>query len=318
MGNVYIGIVLAIMASTMNATGMNLQRYGQRIQIKGTKEEKIWGQRLNGFGVFLSIACGLLDFISYSFAPQSTLAPFGSMTLVVNLIYAPVLHGEKIKALDLISTALVILGVVTCITNGSKVAMELEDTEELLALVSRKICILYGLAITGFIAGSLLYIYSEEQAGNGHLKSVGAFYPLVAGTFASSTALSAKVLGQLIKLKGSIVHIIINILSIVAFAASNMTVNNRGLGNHPPLFIVPIFSTTFLVTNIIGGGVFFNEFSVFTLGQWLGYAVGVSLIISGVLLGVLFKGDELPKKFQQFASGSSRHVRSVSQNTKAK
>jgi len=267
--SVYVGIGLAMTASAMNATGMNLQRYGANIEKNATqRKDKTWGKRINILGVVLSIACGIVDFISYGFAPQSTLAPFGSMSLIVNLILAPLLHGETLEHIDLISTALVMVGLVTCITSGSKVPLLLESMSELSALILRPICILYFLALVFFVLSGMVHIYLEERAGNGARKSVGIFYPLIAGTFASSTALTAKVMSQVIKLKGNILLIILCVLGVVFFAVSNMTVNNRGLSNHSPLFIVPVFSTTFLATNIIGGGVFFNEFSTFTPKQW--------------------------------------------------
>ena len=113
--SVYVGIALAMTASAMNATGMNLQRYGANVEKNGKihacirlssnsclhiatqRRDKTWGKRINIFGVVLSIACGIVDFISYGFAPQSTLAPFGSMSLIVNLMLAPLLHGETLE-----------------------------------------------------------------------------------------------------------------------------------------------------------------------------------------------------------------------------
>jgi hypothetical protein len=35
-------------------------------------------------GVFLSTSCGVVDAVSFGFAPQSLLAPFGALTLVVS------------------------------------------------------------------------------------------------------------------------------------------------------------------------------------------------------------------------------------------
>ena len=40
-------------------------------------------------------------------------------------------------------------------------------------------------------------------------------------------------------------------------------------------------------TNAIGGGILFAEFAAFTRAQWIGYPVGLSLLLGGVLLQTL-------------------------------
>ena len=179
--NTFIGVLLAMTASTMNATGMNLQRFGQRAQLNGDKKDRRMGRRINAAGVFLSTACGLVDFISFGFAPQTTLAPFGSMSLVVNLVLAPLLHGEELHRMDFLSTAFVMSGLVVCILSNRSPALELADLGELKALLTRPICFVYAALAISFIFGSLWHVYIEEKRGHGNRKSVGAFYPVVAG-----------------------------------------------------------------------------------------------------------------------------------------
>ena len=101
------GIALACLAASMNATGLNLQRYAQRHGLRV----------LNAVGLALAVLCGVADMASFGFAPQSLLAPFGSLTLVINLLLAPVLHGDQIRTVDLSSTALVFAGVAICLAN---------------------------------------------------------------------------------------------------------------------------------------------------------------------------------------------------------
>ena len=64
-GNLFIGLCLSVLATLMNSTGMNLQRYSK------TKDRPC----LNVIGIILSTACGLVDMCSFHFAPQSLLAP---------------------------------------------------------------------------------------------------------------------------------------------------------------------------------------------------------------------------------------------------
>ena len=121
-----IGILLACLAATMNATGLNLQRFAMR---RGSSV-------LNLIGMIMSSACGLLDMASFSFAPQSLLAPFGALTLVINLLVAAPLHGDVIGGSDLLSTLLVVSGVATCLANANTDATE-RTYEEIVSLLYR-------------------------------------------------------------------------------------------------------------------------------------------------------------------------------------
>ena len=87
-------------------------------------------------GLVLASATGIVDMASFAFAPQSLLAPFGACTLVLNLILAPPLHGQQIRRVDLVSTALVVAGVATCLSNSSFEAVT-RTLEELRALPVR-------------------------------------------------------------------------------------------------------------------------------------------------------------------------------------
>jgi len=89
-----IGMCLALLAATMNGVGLNLQRLGQRRH----------GPIINVCGVILSALCGPVDMLSYSFAAQSLLAPFGSFSLVINLLLASPLHGDAVAPRDLAAT----------------------------------------------------------------------------------------------------------------------------------------------------------------------------------------------------------------------
>merc|ERR1711965_1249207 len=84
----------------------------------------------------MSASCGLLDMASFAFAPQSLLAPFGSLTLVLNLLVAAPLHGDAVAKSDLLSTFLVVSGVATCLANANTESID-RTYEQLVALLYR-------------------------------------------------------------------------------------------------------------------------------------------------------------------------------------
>ncbi|KAJ1953321.1 hypothetical protein EC988_003059 [Linderina pennispora] len=73
------------------------------------------------------------------------------------------------------------------------------------------------------------------------------------------------------------------ILMVTAFtAASQVYWINQGLLRYDALLQVPVFYVVWTVLDIVGGGVYFNEFKLFTTVKYALFAVGVTVIFSGV------------------------------------
>ncbi|KAJ1823174.1 hypothetical protein LPJ56_000168 [Coemansia sp. RSA 2599] len=73
------------------------------------------------------------------------------------------------------------------------------------------------------------------------------------------------------------------ILLVTAFtAASQVYWINQGLLRYDALLQVPVFYVVWTVFDIIGGGVYFNEFRYFTTVKYVLFALGVAVIFSGV------------------------------------
>ncbi|KAJ1720333.1 hypothetical protein LPJ53_005027 [Coemansia erecta] len=73
------------------------------------------------------------------------------------------------------------------------------------------------------------------------------------------------------------------ILLVTAFtAASQVYWINQGLLRYDALLQVPVFYVVWTVFDIIGGGVYFNEFKMFTTVKYVLFTLGVAVIFSGV------------------------------------
>ena len=259
-----IGITLACLAASMNAGGLNLQRWATR---RGSSV-------LNLIGVILSASCGLLDMASFSFAPQSLLAPFGALTLIINLLVAAPLHGDSVGRSDLISTFLVVSGVATCLANANTDAID-RTYDEIISLFYRPqfhgwvALVVSGLALAAF-----------------RLKTVGTAlcYPLMAGGLGGCTTLCAKLVGELGKASAPWYVAAIVGLCIPCFAVSQLTMLNAGLGKASSLVVVPVFVATFVTCNAVGGGIFFDEFAGLTESQSKAYPLGLAMLVAGVLV----------------------------------
>jgi len=239
---------------------------------------------LNSAGIGLSVASGLVDLLSFSFAPQSLLAPLAAVTLIVNLMLAPVVHGEPLSQTDVFATVCVCLGVATCLSfsSSSSVVHTLRSLEK---LVFRKMVGVYFSLYVSIMAALAYRVIDGEGSGHGQLKSVAVGYPVLAGMFGGLTTLLAKLITELLGVVSIRSHITLMVFVITLLgcsAVSQITILNKGIGKHSSLFVGPLFTATFVTSNIFNGGIFFNEFASFTRTQIMGFSVGVSLIVGGV------------------------------------
>ena len=70
-------------------------------------------------GLGLVFFGSLADFAALSFGPQSLVAPLGSLTLVSNVIFAPLLLKETIGHWDVLATVLIVVGSSVAVMFGS-------------------------------------------------------------------------------------------------------------------------------------------------------------------------------------------------------
>jgi hypothetical protein len=323
MSSVWIGVALSCTASFMNALGLNLTRMSSgkktgekdklthNLQCHQKFNISITPSVLAILGVLLSSLCGVVDVVSYGYAPQSTLAPLGSFTLVVNLLFAPILHDENIKLKDAIQTITIITGVVCCILSSSQKdetanAVETPSTHTPKDLYNLSMNASFHklVMVASFIVVSLAFhLYRQTKDGFENELSTGFVYPVVAGMFGGATVLCAKIFTTLITFIDEIdvftVLMPIGIL-LATFAILQVIINGKGLSRHSSLVMVPIYSSSFVLSNAIGGGIYFQEFSNFNNKQWTMYLSGVVLVVGGVLWMAASKQAELATVVNEF------------------
>jgi hypothetical protein len=283
-GSALIGVALSLLASAMNATGLNLQKLGQRAGAAA------W---LNGAGIALAALSGVVDMVSFGFAPQSLLAPLSAFTLICNLALAPVLQGERLSQTDLVATAMVCGGIAVTLSSapGGSPAYSVRD---LWALARRSNFVGFLAAyvsVGAALAGRARALErAAREPSKGHTPARAsladmAVLPMLSGMLGGLTVLSAKLVTELLKVTSLASHwyaILPVAILLAACAVSQTAVLNVGLGKHSSLFVVPVFSATMLLCNLSAGGIFFDEFSRFSRAQLTGFLLGVSIVVAGV------------------------------------
>eukprot|EP01083_Nonionella_stella_P127537 386295_1 len=71
-------------------------------------------------GLCLQVFGAILDFLALGYAPQSVVAPLGSLTLVVNVFLSPCMHNQKPSFKILLSTTIIIVGAATTVASSPR------------------------------------------------------------------------------------------------------------------------------------------------------------------------------------------------------
>ncbi|ORX90792.1 hypothetical protein K493DRAFT_304606 [Basidiobolus meristosporus CBS 931.73] len=146
--SIWVGVVLVLLGGTTLNIGLNLQKFALR---KNQEKKKIAEQhsevtqhdtsadhtnqhhsllskashsltksnlRLNPFvkvwvvGFAIYVAASLLNFVALQFAPQSLVAPLGAISLVTNVVIAPLMNKESLGKFDILGVMVIIGGCV--------------------------------------------------------------------------------------------------------------------------------------------------------------------------------------------------------------
>jgi len=255
-----MGILLATVASFINNIGVNLQKLYHTNGIKA-----YW---LAGM---LAIATGsVLDITALSFAPQSVIAPLGSLTIVSNTLVAPHMHGEKLTRWTVMFTLVVFLGCIVSVMSASHDLVIL-DEESLWEMLTSQRFTVYIISILGTL---MLCVQSDEES----------FIPAFASAlFGSLSVTTAKVSNNVLILHGASTWIVIGILTAqVLCVVMQLLYLNLALSLADALVVVPVFTSTWIITTALAGGILYEEFYKFTVLQGVLFPVGVLLCCIGV------------------------------------
>ncbi|KAF9096339.1 hypothetical protein BGX29_008624 [Mortierella sp. GBA35] len=165
-----IGFVVSLIASVMNAAGLNLLkldhvRNSARAQERQRHE---CGRPMWHIGLYLYVGSQLAgSTIALNFLKTQWVAPLGSIALIFNFVFAKILVGTQITKKDVYGTIVVMISVVWIVVFGgmNSAGADIEDSltiTELKALFSRLVFIFYFSILNIMIAALLslgLYCY---------------------------------------------------------------------------------------------------------------------------------------------------------------
>ncbi|KAJ2517844.1 hypothetical protein H4217_003700 [Coemansia sp. RSA 1939] len=263
-------------------------------------------------GLVVFVLGNATNFIALQFAPQSLVAPLGAVALVTNVIVAPLLNKEKIGLFDVGGIALIIAGCVIVVV-FSGIAQQNLRLCMLIQLLRARPTVIYLCIISVAIAATYVFLWSVERAlklgESGTTKRTALdkwirpippssryvryglplAYASMGSLMAALTTLFAKSLVNLLSTSlfdhenqfTSFLPWCILLVTVFT-AASQVYWINQGLLRYDALLQVPVFYVVWTVLDIIGGGIYFNEFKLFTTVKYVLFTLGVAVIFSGV------------------------------------
>ncbi|CAG8542318.1 13687_t:CDS:2 [Gigaspora margarita] len=313
-------------------------------------------------GLLIYVSGTMMGFVALKFAPQSLVAPLGAISLITNLLIAPILHKQKLSYSDIIGVIIIVGGCVM-ITLVPGDTIEDYDLCVLMSLFHRSGTIIYLSIIACFVVSLYLFIRFVEKtkskidqnvskrnsilpsskndendlsmkdnssdllapsqliefldAPNKSLSTLNnneniekqmiqlnsittinytkdvrerillpIAYAILASSMATMTTLFAK---SLFHNHNQFTYFLSWIILIVTVTTAFGQVYwlNMGLRKYDALIQVPIFFCNWTVFDIIGGGIYYDEFRNYGIEEYVMFIVGVLLIFFGV--GILSK-----------------------------
>jgi magnesium transporter len=291
--------------------GMNLQKLSLVKQSRidpnspGAKAEIrkwviVWFMGMSGI-----VISAFGDTVALEFGSQSLVAPLSSLTLVANALIAKQMHGEIMTNRDYFATALIMVGCVLSVAFASH-----KDTTYCPEIIWNQFnqigVLIYFAIIAVVVLGLMLFSRWAERVetdlgtdsslyrkwGRVHRFS----YAAISGICGAQSVLLMKILVELFNnwssqssQNGKFVFIMWQTYPLIACLATFVALQiywlNMGLAKFDALSNVPVFQCLWMLFGVIGGGVFFREFSTFDAFQSFMFPLGVSFCITGV--GVL-------------------------------
>jgi len=298
-----IGVTCASLASFLSTFGVNLQKYSHQQNDRLPKAQQVpyWRQFLWAAGLILIISGSIADFVALAFVAQSLIAPLGSITLIANTMVAPCFLGEVLTRKDIIGTVVTAIGcsVSVAFANHSETSYAFRD---LMYFFFNPVYLIFFLVTVGYLYGANKYIekieISEDSIAEMKETRVRPFlYASIGGTCGSFSVTFAKAFVELLKATISGQNEFLTpgpyvvIIFLVGFSLMQVHYLNKGLQMFDALFIVPIYQTFWIIGNVFGGIMYYQEYMDFGVVDGLMFPIGILITLGGMAILALQSKD---------------------------
>ena len=300
-GDFWLGVMASIFGSIAINLGLNVQKlaFVRLAKLAPERRVKIYCYPLWIFGFAIFIAGNAGDAVGLTFTAQSVITPLGSVSLISNIIFAWLLVGEQLDRATVLATGVVILGVTAIVVSGNQTCTSF-TLDSLLQRFRQTGFLIFTGFHTTILFVLVIYARSKEKkmgdAGVSRLneqeiRAMRWVFPVAGSFFAAWTVLLIKAFGELLKRSvrtgspefGKPGAWLIT-FGVVLSCPMQIVYIQKGLAYFEAMYVIPIFSSTWTISSIAMGGVFWGDFNGFEPWQFVVFFVGVGSIIVGILV----------------------------------
>lgn len=255
-------------------------------------------------GLALVVIGSIFDFAALAFAPQTVIAPLGSLTLVSNVFLAPLLLKEKLRRRDVLCTLVIVIGAATAVLCAShddatptvdEMFGYFLDTRFIMYAIVVVVCVVVLRLMVWKAAKLRKLAHSDRLAAKKYEKVWTKYhrfgYSAAAGIMGAQSVLFAKCTSTLFRtmiIHGDIMFVhpgtygVLVGLGITIFFQIRWL--NSGLRLFPALYVVPVFQSFWILVSVISGMIFFQEYQGVMDAPLnaFGFCAGLALTITGV------------------------------------
>ncbi|CAH0477603.1 unnamed protein product [Peronospora belbahrii] len=288
----WIGLGIVIASAVLSNLGVNVQKLSHvREEEKPVFERQTYYTRplwLSGLILVLLGAIG--DFEALGFAPQALVAAVGGgFTVLANVFFAHLWLGQILTKTDVLGTLLIIIGVVL-----STVANEPDEQMSLVEL-EKQFFQLEFLIYLGMMTAVLLCIFGQIEAilrarNESKYRLLPFLYATASGIFGSFSVLLAKCASILfiLTLGGENQFVYVTTYLFMGGMMSTLVLQtdllNRAIMAGDTLSVFPMFQCFWIGSSVIGGVVFYQKYTRFSLFDWICLPIALAFIIVGIYL----------------------------------
>ncbi|EJU06266.1 DUF803-domain-containing protein, partial [Dacryopinax primogenitus] len=211
------------------------------------------------------------NFLSYAYAPASIVAPLGTVALIANCVFAPLLLHERLRKLELFGVALAIIGALTVVASSQSNDIRLTPDGLIKAIMQPGFIAFTAVYIVSVI---VLMILSNREYGKAHvLVDVG-----ICALFGGFTVLSTKGVSSMLTYKGFPIFrdwITYPFLVVLAGTAiGQIKYLNRALQKFEGKVVIPTQFVFFNLSAIVGSAILYRDFEDMELHRFITFLYG--------------------------------------------
>jgi len=307
-----IGVVIFLAGYTLNGLGQNLQRYSARKEAEKAESNQrpCYKQPFLLLGIGLFVASGAMLSAALPFAPQTLLAPCGTVIFVANVVFAHYINEERFCCFpDGFCLATISGGIVLCLLNAPKkqVGVRNNDDENTQTYTAAQLQAFYTatpfLVFLSFISivaiacwfGKRYLRQVKRQRSIGFCMYAGLLAGILGGFNQTVTKSMWTVYigkyehhGGMMGIVDSPTCWVLGLALAFSFPYQLYAIAD-GISEVPAMIFVPVQTGTEVLTGVLGGLFYWQDYKVFQPWHAVIFSVGIFTAFAGVASLVIFR-----------------------------